>query len=75
MKCKCGSRNCRKTLGDITSIPNKDLKKYKILGSLQDYMKIVLKTIKRDKKGNVILPSYEIAALKILNKKYPIKQL
>jgi uncharacterized protein len=68
MKCKCGAKNCRKILGDITSIPDKQLIKYRMLGALQDYIKVVLKTIKRDEIGNVILPKYEINALEILSK-------
>jgi len=73
MKCKCGSKNCRKILGDISTIPQNQLKKYRSVGSLQNYMVDVLKKIRRDRKGNVILPEYELAAIKKLNQKVKIK--
>ena len=60
MKCKCGSENCRKILGDVLSIPKKQLKKYKELGALQRYMKPLLKEVEA---GRYIMPKYEIILL------------
>ena len=68
MKCSCGSKKCRKILGDVLTIPKNQIQKYKKFGALQDYMKNVLKNIKKDKNGNVILPRYEKVALDALNK-------
>jgi len=63
MKCKCGSKNCRKTLGDVLSIPKKQLKKYKELGALQKYMRPLLKEVEE---GRYTMPRYEIMALQRL---------
>lgn len=38
MKCLCGSDNCRKIIGNIMSIPMKQLREYKRVGLLQDYI-------------------------------------
>jgi uncharacterized protein len=47
MKCKCGNKNCRKLVGNVLTIPGKDIKKYIELGAFQDYMKKELKKIKK----------------------------
>ena len=60
MKCKCGSKNCRKVLGDVLSIPRKQLKKYKELGALQIYMKPLLREVEA---GHYIMPKYEILSI------------
>jgi SET domain-containing protein len=39
MKCGCGSKKCRKIIGNILTIPKKTLQKYKKLGAFQDYIK------------------------------------
>ena len=64
MKCKCGSKMCRKNLGDILSIPKERLKEYKKFGALQRYMKPLLREIES---GNYKMPKYEIDALKKLD--------
>lgn len=66
MKCKCGAKNCRKSLGDVLSIPKNRLKEYKEAGALQRYMKLLLKEIEG---GNYKIPKYELAALEKLNNK------
>lgn len=63
MKCKCGSKNCRKVLGDIISIPQKRLEEYKKLGALQRYIKTLLKEVWREKYK---IPKYETIALEKL---------
>ena len=60
MECKCGAPNCRKVLGDISTVPKRRVREYKILGALQDYMKKLLKQIEA---GEYELPKYELAAL------------
>jgi len=66
MKCKCGSKNCRKVLGDVRSIPKRQLEKYKKLGALQKYMKPILKEVEA---GHYIIPKYEILLLEKLENK------
>lgn len=63
MKCQCGSQHCRGTIGDITSLPKRQLAKYKKLGAIQRYMKSVLKEIEAD---TYQIPKYEIQALEQL---------
>jgi SET domain-containing protein len=63
MKCLCGSKNCRKTLGDISSVPKGQLAVYKRFGAIQRYMKSLLKEIESKKYR---IPKYELAALKML---------
>ena len=65
MKCLCGSNNCRKILGDILSVPKKQLEYYKKLGALQRYMKSVLKEVES---GKYKIPKYELLALEKLKK-------
>jgi uncharacterized protein len=65
MKCKCGSKNCRKILGDILTVPKSELKRYRAAGALQSYMKLLLKEIGS---GNYRIPKYEIIALEGLKK-------
>jgi hypothetical protein len=65
MKCECGSDNCRKTLGDVLSVPKKRLEEYKNFGALQTYMKKLLKGIKG---GKYKMPKYELAMLEKLKK-------
>ncbi len=63
MKCKCGSKICRKSLGDVLSIPKKRREEYKILGAIQLYIKKLLKVIEQ---GNYKMPAYEKKALERL---------
>lgn len=67
MKCRCGARKCRKSIGDVLSIPKGQLDKYKGLGALQDYMHRLLKRVGA---GPYKLPKYEQAVLKKLKKKH-----
>jgi hypothetical protein len=60
MKCKCGSKNCRKIIHDIRSIPQEQLKIYKTHGAIQKYLKPLLKSIES---GSYKIPPYEKAAL------------
>lgn len=48
MACNCGSKKCRKIIGNILTIPKHILDEYKKNGALQDYIKNILK-----KKENV----------------------
>ena len=66
MKCRCGARKCRKTIGSVLTIPRHQLEKYKQMGALQDYMQRLLKRIGD---GPYKLPWYERQALARLNKK------
>lgn len=61
MKCKCGSTNCRKVLGDVRTIPEKQLQKYMALGAVQRYMKAVLQK-------PLQISKYEMAALNAIAK-------
>lgn len=45
MKCHCGSKICRKIIGNVLSIPKDQLNKYKELDSLQEYIKKELNII------------------------------
>lgn len=63
MKCKCGSKNCRKILHDIRSIPRPQIQTYKELGAIQNYMKKLLKEIET---GRYRVPQYEVRALEKL---------
>lgn len=65
MKCKCGTKACRKTLGDIVSIPKKRREEYKEAGAIQSYMKKLLKIIDL---GKYKTPAYEQKALDDLKK-------
>ena len=66
MRCLCGSKRCRKTLGDVRTIPKRQLAEYWQSGALQRYMKGILKDIE----NNVYeVPAYELQALKKLNEK------
>ena len=38
MPCICGSSNCRETLSNVLTIPDKILRKYKKIEALQDYI-------------------------------------
>lgn len=66
MRCRCGSKICRKYIGDILSIPSKRLQEYKKLKALPTYINRLLKDIKT--KGRFV-PNYEekaIARLKLI---------
>lgn len=65
MECKCGNKNCRKILGDISTVPAERLKAYLEIGALQNYMKLILKKILD---SNYEKPDYEVKALKRLKK-------
>lgn len=65
MKCKCGERNCRGTLGDVLSVPEKQLTMYKEAGGLQRYMRLLLKKVKE---GKYVIPKYEKFLLESLKK-------
>jgi len=60
MECKCGSKNCRKTLGDVRSVPSDRIAEYKKVGALQRYMKLLLKEVQE---GRYEMPKYELVAL------------
>lgn len=66
MKCKCGQINCRKVLGDVTTIPKEQLMQYKKKGALQRYMKVLLKELEN---GSYKIPKYEVLALEKLDSK------
>jgi SET domain-containing protein len=55
MNCNCGATNCRKIIGNVLSIPKRQLEIYRKSGALQDFIKRELQIIK-DNKG--ILPRY-----------------
>jgi hypothetical protein len=64
MACDCGSKNCRKIIGNVLTIPEKTIKRYNKLGALQDYIKQEFKRIKRKKDGSFILPMYKKVVIK-----------
>lgn len=66
MRCACHAGTCRKILGDIRSIPRRQLETYKQAGALQRYMKPLLKEIET---GSYELPAYERRALEKLGEK------
>ncbi|MEI6155400.1 MAG: SET domain-containing protein-lysine N-methyltransferase [Deltaproteobacteria bacterium] len=68
MKCNCGSDNCRKVIGNVLTIPPKQLRKYIKAGALQDYIFNELKVIK---KNGGVLPKYNNHALLRLLKNNP----
>ena len=47
MQCNCGQLNCRKILGNVLSIPENQLAKYKSADALQDYILEELALIER----------------------------
>jgi hypothetical protein len=63
MECRCGAKNCRKVLGDILSIPKRQLEHYRKSGDVQTYMKRLLKEIESSRYK---MPKYEILALEKL---------
>jgi uncharacterized protein len=65
MRCLCGSKRCRKVLGDIRTVPKRQLNEYKRLGALQTYMKSIVQELEEKKYK---IPKYEIEALKELKK-------
>ena len=66
MKCKCSTSICRKTLGDVRSVPKAQLKRYEAAGAVQRYMKPLLKELV---KGRYKMPQYEVNALRRLEEK------
>jgi len=46
MKCKCGSVNCRGTLGNVTTVPKEQLEKYLAAGGVQKFIRKQLKESK-----------------------------
>lgn len=64
MRCRCGAKNCRKIIGDVRTIPAKQMKYYKQHGAVQRYMK---KIITQLESGSYVIPQYELNALKLLN--------
>lgn len=65
MRCLCGSKLCRKILGDITTVPKSRMLFYKKRGAIQRYMKTLLPSIES---GSYTLPPYEVKALAELKK-------
>lgn len=45
MTCKCGEKNCRHTITNVTTISQDELKRYKRLNAFPDYVKRQLKNI------------------------------
>lgn len=66
MRCACGSKNCRKVLGDILSVPKKRRLEYRKLGALQDYMRRLLDKMSKD--GFYKMPAYETKLLNSVKK-------
>jgi len=66
MRCKCGSKQCRKILGDVTTVPKKRREEYKKAGAFQRYMGKLIKLIDERK---YVMPPYEKKLLKELGKK------
>jgi hypothetical protein len=66
MKCVCGTRSCRKILGDVLSVPESVRARHRKLGAVQDYMKRLLDSVERD--GTYIMPAFETSLLKVLKK-------
>ena len=59
MDCICGARNCRKIIGNVLSIPEKQLNKYKKSGALQNYIVQELRRIRTTISGEFVLPKYK----------------
>ena len=56
MECKCDDGICRKVLGNVLTIPEAQLQKYREAGTLQKY---ILKELDRIEKSGGILPDYK----------------
>ena len=67
MKCKCGSKDCRKLLGNILTIPEKTLQQYKKSGALQEWIQWELEEIERGGDGGLRMAKYEGITLYIRN--------
>lgn len=65
MRCKCGSKNCRKIIGDVRSIPKSRRRDYTKQKAAQRYMRALLKEIDN---GVYVVPTYELVALEKLGK-------
>jgi len=59
MQCNCGSKNCRKMIGNILTLPVEVLEKYKKHGALQDYILAELKKITKLPDGTYKTPKYK----------------
>ena len=59
MQCHCGSRQCRKVIGNVLSLPDAVLERYKKLGALQDYILAELKKITKLPDGKYKTPRYK----------------
>ena len=66
MRCKCGSQNCRRLLGDILSVPKNRRLEYRRLGAIQSYMRRLLDKIEKD--GVYQIPKYELNLLNSVKK-------
>jgi len=64
MRCRCGSRNCRKSIGNVLTIPKKQIDKYRKAGALQDWLIVELDAITRN--GGQ-LPKYRTWSLSVKN--------
>ena len=48
MRCRCGSENCRKYIGNVLTIPKQQINKYRKAGALQDWIRVELDAIARN---------------------------
>ena len=48
MRCRCRSKNCRKSIGNVLTVPKKQLDKYRKAGALQDWVRVELDEITRN---------------------------
>jgi len=56
MRCWCGAKNCRKSVGNVLTIPKKQIDRYRKAGALQDWIRFELDAIARN---NGQLPKYQ----------------
>jgi uncharacterized protein len=64
MKCKCGSKNCRKIIGDIATLSTEKINTYQKKGAFQNHILALLKQSKTGNKYSFFIPKFELEFLK-----------
>jgi len=64
MPCACGARRCRKTIGDVRTVPARQRRAYEQAGAVQRYMRAVLRELDA---GTYRIPRYEVLAMQRIN--------
>lgn len=64
MPCQCGSRHCRKIIGDVTTVIPAQRREYERAGAVQRYMRAVQRELDA---GTYRIPRYEVLAMAKIN--------